>query len=167
MRANSLERQGRLSESYRLKAFGSDKIIKSTDGIYNPHSASDRRMFPIIGSSNIKGIAALQEGEGVVPRNVMNNMGEHNFNKLITYFDNSRTSNAAKLGYTKPKINNIQPPIKSKGGIVPITLPPIGKSSANVPTSSTSGTQVPPFSTVSPAAMSVRSNNEDIYGIGG
>ena len=165
MRANSLERQGRLSESYGLKAFGSDRIIKSTDGIYNPHSASDRRMFPIIGSPNIKGIAALQEGEGVVPRNVMDNIGEHNFNKLIAYFDNSRTSNAAKLGYTKPKINNIQPPIKSKGGIVPITLPPKTQSSGTVPTSSGGGTQVPPFSTVSAAGMSVRINNADIYGI--
>jgi hypothetical protein len=74
----------------------------------------------------------------------------------------------ALIDKTKPKINEIvSPPIRGRGGIAPITLPPISQSSGNVPTSSTSGTQVPPFATVSSAAMSVRINNADTYGITG
>jgi hypothetical protein len=143
---------------------GGGTIVKESDGIKNPHSASDRRMFPI---TNTPDVAGLHPGEGIVPRDVMQNIGQDNFNRFIAMFESGRNSNAAKLGYTKPKVTDIGPPIRGRGGIAPITLPPISQSSGNVPTSSTSGTQVPPFATVSSAAMSVRINNADTYGITG
>jgi GH24 family phage-related lysozyme (muramidase) len=146
------------------KKQGGGTIVKESDGIKNPHSASDRRMFPI---TNTPDVAGLHPGEGIVPRDVMQNIGQDNFNRFIAMFESGRNSNAAKLGYTKPKVTDIGPPIRGRGGIAPITLPPISQSSGNVPTSSTSGTQVPPFATVSSAAMSVRINNADTYGITG
>jgi GH24 family phage-related lysozyme (muramidase) len=146
------------------KKQGGGTIVKESDGIKNPHSASDRRMFPI---TNTPDVAGLHPGEGIVPRDVMQNIGQDNFNRFIAMFESGRNSNAAKLGYTKPKVTDIGPPIRGRGGIAPITLPPISQSSGNVPTSSTSGTQVPPFATVSSAAMSVRINNADTYGIMG
>jgi hypothetical protein len=146
---------------------GGGTIVKESDGIKNPHSSTDNRAFPIFDSNKIAGIAGLQVGEGIVPRDVMQNIGQDNFNRFIAMFESGRDSNAAKLGYTKPKVTDIGPPIRGRGGIAPITLPPISQSSGNVPTSSTSGTQVPPFATVSSAAMSVRINNADTYGITG
>jgi hypothetical protein len=146
---------------------GGGTIVKESDGIKNPHSSTDNRAFPIFDSNKIAGIAGLQVGEGIVPRDVMQNIGQDNFNRFIAMFESGRDSNAAKLGYTKPKVTDIGPPIRGRGGIAPITLSPISQSSGNVPTSSTSGTQVPPFATVSSAAMSVRINNADTYGITG
>jgi GH24 family phage-related lysozyme (muramidase) len=149
------------------KKQGGGTIVKESDGIKNPHSSTDNRAFPIFDSDKIAGIAGLRVGEGIVPRDVMQNFGQDNFNRFIAMFESGRNSNAAKLGYTKPKVTGIGPPIRGRGGIAPITLPPISQSSGNVPTSSTSGTQVPPFATVSSAAMSVRINNADTYGITG
>jgi GH24 family phage-related lysozyme (muramidase) len=146
------------------KKQGGGTIVKESDGIKNPHSASDRRMFPI---TNTPDVAGLHPGEGIVPRDVMQNIGQDNFNRFIAMFESGRNSNAAKLGYTKPKVTDIGPPIRGRGGIAPITLPPISQSSGNVPTSSTSGTQVPPIATVSSAATSVRIGNASLYGITG
>jgi GH24 family phage-related lysozyme (muramidase) len=146
------------------KKQGGGKIVDESAGIKNPHSASDRRMFPI---TNTSGVAGLQPGEGIVPTDVMRNIGEDGFNRFIAAFETGRNSNAAKMGYTKPKNPNISPPLNSRGRIAPITLPPITQSAGSAPTSSGGGTQVPPFSAVSPSAMFVRINNADTYGIVG
>jgi len=98
----------------------------------------------------------------------MQNMGRDNFYQLIANNDNSRTSSAAKIGYTKPKSQNISPPSSSRGKISSITLPPTKSSSKNMPPiKNSAGSKVPPFSTVPSVAMSVRVNNADIYGIVG
>jgi GH24 family phage-related lysozyme (muramidase) len=147
-------------------------VVKESDGIKNPHSSSDRRMFPIVNTPNLMGIVSLQPGEGIITRRAMEGGAEPLVQTINALLDPN--SEAAKSGTrtalidkTKPKLINISPPIRGRGGIAPITLPPISQSSGNVPTSSTSGTQVPPIATVSSAAMSVRINNADTYGITG
>jgi GH24 family phage-related lysozyme (muramidase) len=147
-------------------------VVKESDGSYNPHSSTDRRMFPIVNTPNLMGIASLQPGEGIITKRAMQSGAEPLVQTINALLDPN--SEAAKSGTrtalidkTKPKSINISPPIRGRGGIAPITLPPISQSSGNVPTSSTSGTQVPPFATVSSAAMSVRINNADTYGITG
>jgi GH24 family phage-related lysozyme (muramidase) len=147
-------------------------VVKEGDGSYNPHSPADRRMFPIVNTPNLMGIASLQPGEGIITKRAMQSGAEPLVQTINALLDPN--SEAAKSGTrtalidkTKPKVTDIGPPIRGRGGIAPITLPPISQSSGNVPTSSTSGTQVPPFATVSSAAMSVRINNADTYGITG
>jgi GH24 family phage-related lysozyme (muramidase) len=141
------------------KKQGGGKVEEGA-GFPNPHSSTDRR------------IVSLQPGEGIITRLAMQRGAEPLVETINALLDPN--SEAAKSGTrtalidkTKPKSINISPPIRGRGGIAPITLPPISQSSGNVPTSSTSGTQVPPFATVSSAAMSVRINNADTYGITG
>lgn len=159
MRANSLERQDRVSESYGLRG----RIIKGTDGTKNPHSSTDTRMFPLFNEPNPFGIASLQVGEGVIPRNVMQNMGEPNFNKLIAYFDKDRTSFASKQGLGK---YNIEPPSRRNSVV---TLPTIsntigGNMGGNM--NATKDRVVPGFSAISSVAQETRFRNAEIYGIG-
>jgi GH24 family phage-related lysozyme (muramidase) len=141
------------------KKQGGGKVEEGA-GFPNPHSSTDRR------------IVSLQPGEGIITRLAMQRGAEPLVETINALLDPN--SEAAKSGTrtalidkTKPKSINISPPIRGRGGIAPITLPPISQSSGNVPTSSTSGTQVPPFATVSSAVMSVRINNADTYGITG
>ncbi len=142
-------------------------IIKGTDGTKNPHSSTDTRAFPIVNSNKR---AALQVGEGVVPRDVMQNIGgEDGFNRFITMFDSGRDSKAAKLGYIKPKVNIPQPPsIKGRNGNI-TTLPPISQSAGSqvLGKGASVGSNVPSFSTISSTSISIRQNNADIYGIVG
>jgi hypothetical protein len=160
------------SEMVKDHGYRSGGVVKESDGSYNPHSSSDRRMFPIINTPNFMGIGALQPGEGIVTKRAMESGGEtlvQNINALL-----DPNSEAAKSGVRsaiisniKPKSPNISPPSNSRGRIAPITLPPITQSAGSAPTSSGGGTQVPPFSAVSPASMFVRINNADTYGIVG
>jgi hypothetical protein len=140
-------------------------IVKGTDGTYNPHSSSDTRMFPIVNSPNFRGIAALQPGEYVIPEDTVKRLGKAFFDTLVASTDSNSTP--AKMGVKKIKINVPEPPIrKSKPNMM--TLPPITQSSmgnARIPTGS--GRQVPGFSVVPGAGISVRQNNADLYGIVG
>jgi hypothetical protein len=137
--------------------------IKPSDGVPNPHSSTDTRAFPLFNGANPFGIASLQVGEGVIPRNVMENMGEHNFNKLIRYFDNDRTSFASKQGLGK---YNIEPPSRRNSVV---TLPTIsntigGNMGGNM--NATKDRVVPGFSAISSVAQETRFRNAEIYGIG-
>jgi GH24 family phage-related lysozyme (muramidase) len=159
-------------EAMKGLGYNGGGVVEESDGSYNPHSSSDRRMFPIVNTPNLMGIASLQPGEGIITKRAMQSGAEPLVETINALLDPN--SEAAKSGTrtalidkTKPKSVNISPPIRGRGGIAPITLPPISQSSGNVPTSSTSGTQVPPFATVSSSAMSVRINNADTYGITG
>jgi hypothetical protein len=147
-------------------------VVKESDGSHNPNSATDRRSFPIINSSKVMGIAALQPGEGIVTKRAMESGGEtlvQNINALLDPNSEAAKSGvrSAMISSTKIKKPNISPPSNSRGRIASMTLPPITQSAGSAPTSSGGGTQVPPFSTVSPASMFVRINNADTYGIVG
>jgi hypothetical protein len=145
------------------KRKGGGTIVGESDGINIPGATDDRQMFPIMGG----GTAALHPGEGIVPRDVMQRIGEDGFNRFIATFESGRNSNAAKLGYTKPKVNIPSPPSRSNGNMVPITLPPITQSSGAKVEGSLTHPKVPGFSAVSSASIDVRQNNADMYGIVG
>jgi hypothetical protein len=154
---------GKGTQASPQKKQGGGKIVGESSGFNIPGATADRQLFPIMGG----GTAALHPGEGIVPRDVMYNIGEDGFNRFIAAFESGRNSNAAKLGYVKPKVNIPEPPIKKGKGGNMITLPPITQSagsqiSAN---SSSAGSVVPSFSAISSASLSVRQNNADIYGI--
>ena len=147
------------------KKEGGGRVIGESDGMNILGGTADRQLLPLVGG----GTVAVQPGEGIVPRDVMQNFGEDNFNRFIAMFDSGRNSNAAKLGYTKPKINVPQPPIRAnRGGMAPITLPPISQSSSDMASGGgIKSPSVPQFSAVSSSSHDVRKNHVDIYGIVG
>ena len=142
---------------------GGGMIVGENTGMDIPGATADRQLLPLIGG----GTVALHPGEGVVPRDVMQNIGEDGFNRFIAAFESGRNSNAAKLGYTKPKVNIPEPPSKQKSNMIPITLPPITQSSGSKIDGSFTEQKVPGFSAVSSASIDVRQNNADMYGIVG
>jgi hypothetical protein len=155
--ASNLMNMGRKPENKK----GGGRIVGESDGMNIRGATDDRQGFAIKGG----GSAALHPGEGIVPRDVMQSIGEDGFNRFIAAFESGRNSNAAKMGYTKPKLNIPQPPSKSGGKMVPITLPPITQSSGGQSPSPSGGTKVPGFSAVASASIDVRQNNADMYGI--
>ena len=90
-------------------------------------------------------------------------MGEHNFNKLIAYFDNDRTSFASKQGLGK---YNIEPPSRRNTVVTlpKISQPMMGNMRGNV--NPTKDRVVPGFSAISSVAQETRFRNAEIYGIG-
>lgn len=154
---------GRGAYAKPQKRMGGGMIVEENTGFNIPGATADRQLLPLIGGGSV----ALHPGEGIVPRDVMQNIGEDNFNRFIATFESGRNSNAAKLGYTKPNVNIPNPPSRSKGNMVPITLPPITQSAGTKIEGSLTETKVPGFSAVASASIDVRQNNADMYGIVG
>jgi hypothetical protein len=94
MRANSLERQGRTSEAYGQRAFGTGKdfssffakgMVMENTGMNMPGGTADRQL------------TALQPGEYVIPKQTVNAFGGASFfDNMVAKTDSD--SNAAKLG---------------------------------------------------------------------
>jgi hypothetical protein len=133
------------------KKQGGGVVVEESDGIKNPHSASDRRMFPIFGG----GIVAVRPGEGIVTPDVIYNMGgEKVFNQFIASFDSGRDSNAAKMGYVPKNQPSIKPYSQNvMSGM--ITLPSMNASSSGIRPRSGGGggSEVPAFSARHPNGM--------------
>jgi GH24 family phage-related lysozyme (muramidase) len=159
----------RRREMMKQHGYEGGGVVKENSGVKNPHSTADRRALPIFGG----GIAAVNPGEVVLSNRTVFEMGGPDVvNRLNLLDKNSEISKRG--GYNKLNLSpiarktNIPPPSSSKNGTASITLPPIKSSSGNTSRKTkTTGSTVPPFSTVSPVAMSVRVNNADIYGIVG
>jgi hypothetical protein len=129
-------------------------LIKPSDGVRNPHSASD----PILG--------ALDPNEYLISKSGVRSAGGGSFERGAQFFDNllailDKNSNPAKRGKY-----NIEPP--SRRNTV-VTFPKIsqtvgGNMGANM--NATKDRVVPGFSAISSVAQETRFRNAEIYGIG-
>ena len=144
------------------KKKGGGRIVGESSGFDLQGKTDDRQAYAIIGG----GVGILQPGEGIVPTDVMQNIGEDNFNRFIAAFESGRNSNAAKLGYTKPKISNIGPPMK-KGNKNMITLPAITSGSSGGGGGTGGSSEINEFSAITQSSLEVRSNLSSLYGIVG
>ena len=165
MRSNSLERQGRLGESYGLRGFGTGMNFSSlfTKGLVMENSGID-----IPGGTADRQFTALQPGEYVIPKDSVDRLGKGFFDGVVGSTDSN--SSPAKLGKTLNTIGNkIKPyekPSEGRGGIA--KLPPI-KSGGNA---SGGGGQkagqkevmFDPLCT-NPSAVTERQRIQDTYGI--
>lgn len=101
MRANSVERQGRTSESYGLKAFGTGKDFSSS--FFAKGNVMENTGINMPGGTADRQLTALQPGEYVIPKQTVNAFGGANFfDNMVAKTDSD--SNAAKLG-AKSKSN--------------------------------------------------------------
>jgi GH24 family phage-related lysozyme (muramidase) len=129
-------------------------LIKPSDGVRNPHSASD----PILG--------ALDRYEYIISKSGVRNAGGGSFERGAQFFDNllailDKNSNPAKQGKY-----NIEPPSRRNSVV---TLPTIsntigGNMGGNM--NATKDRVVPGFSAISSVAQETRFRNAEIYGIG-
>jgi hypothetical protein len=129
-------------------------LIKPSDGVRNPHSASD----PILG--------ALDPNEYLISKSGVRNAGGGSFERGAQFFDNllailDKNSNPAKQGKY-----NIEPPSRRNAVV---TLPKIsqtmgGNMGGNM--NATKDRVVPGFSAISSVAQETRFRNAEIYGIG-
>jgi hypothetical protein len=129
-------------------------LIKPSDGVKNPHSASD----PILG--------ALDPNEYLISKSGVRNAGGGSFERGAQFFDNllailDKNSNPAKQGKY-----NIEPPSRRNAVV---TLPKIsqtmgGNMGGNM--NATKDRVVPGFSAISSVAQETRFRNAEIYGIG-
>ena len=129
-------------------------LIKPSDGVKNPHSASD----PIFG--------ALDPNEYIISKSGVRNAGGGSFERGAQFFDNllailDKNSNPAKQGKY-----NIEPPSRRNSVV---TLPTIsntigGNMGGNM--NATKDRVVPGFSAISSVAQETRFRNAEIYGIG-
>jgi hypothetical protein len=129
-------------------------LIKPSDGVKNPHSASD----PILG--------ALDPNEYLISKSGVRNAGGGSFERGAQFFDNllailDKNSNPAKQGKY-----NIEPPSRRNSVV---TLPTIsntigGNMGGNM--NATKDRVVPGFSAISSVAQETRFRNAEIYGIG-
>jgi hypothetical protein len=129
-------------------------LIKPSDGVRNPHSASD----PILG--------ALDPNEYLISKSGVRNAGGGSFERGAQFFDNllailDKNSNPAKQGKY-----NIEPPPRRNAVV---TLPKIsqtmgGNMGGNM--NATKDRVVPGFSAISSVAQETRFRNAEIYGIG-
>jgi hypothetical protein len=71
-------------------------VVEESDGSRNPHSSSDRRMFPITNTPNLMGMVALQPGEGIVTKRAMESGGKSLIENINATLDPN--SEAAKSG---------------------------------------------------------------------
>ncbi len=145
------------------KKKGGGMIVGENSGYNLKGRTDDRQAYPILGG----GIGVLEPGEGIVPADVMRNIGEDNFNRLIATFESGRNSNAAKLGYTKPKVSNIGPPMRKGNNKNMITLPAITSGSSGGGGGSGSSPNINEFSAISTSSLEIRSNLSSLYGIVG
>jgi hypothetical protein len=129
-------------------------LIKPSDGVKNPHSASD----PILG--------ALDPNEYLISKSGVRNAGGGSFERGAQFFDTllaalDKNSNPAKQGKY-----NIEPPSRRNSVV---TLPTIsntigGNMGGNM--NATKDRVVPGFSAISSVAQETRFRNAEIYGIG-
>ena len=129
-------------------------LIKPSDGVKNPHSASD----PILG--------ALDPNEYLISKSGVRNAGGGSFERGAQFFDNllailDKNSNPAKQGKY-----NIEPPSRRNTVVTlpKISQPMMGNMRGNV--NPTKDRVVPGFSAISSVAQETRFRNAEIYGIG-
>ena len=110
MRANSMERQGRTSEAYGQRAFGSKKDFSS---FFTQGSVTENTGMNMPGGTADRQLTALQPGEYVIPKQTVNSFGGASFfDNMVAKTDSD--SNAAKLGAkSKPNVG---------GGIKPYPI---------------------------------------------
>ena len=104
MRARSLERQGRTSESYGLNAFNTGKDMSS---FFSKGLVMENTGIDIPGGSADRQLTALQPGEYVIPKLTVDVLGKGFFDTVVGATDSNST--AAKIGF---KPNNIGEKIK-------------------------------------------------------
>jgi GH24 family phage-related lysozyme (muramidase) len=129
------------------------RLIKNTDGIRNPHSASDPMIVALRPREYVFTPAAVEKiGNGSSEK------GAKILDTMLALLD--KNSKPAKQNYIP------EPPTKNgKNGIV--NLPPIKQTSMAGSTGGSlgAGSNVPSFSIISSVAQSIRIKNAEIYGI--